>query len=77
MPGFVPVIGPEPCTGRDRGSIQERRRVLVTELEGGTLTSSAGDLVSLLVRLCCPFSGVGVRGTWWCLGAGRRHAVGS
>ena len=26
------------------------RRVLVVELEGGTLTSSAGDLVSLLVR---------------------------
>ena len=26
--------------------------MLVTELEGGTLTSSAGDLVSLLVRPC-------------------------
>ena len=26
-------------------------RVFVAELEGGTLTSSAGDLVSLLVRL--------------------------
>jgi hypothetical protein len=40
--------------------------VFVTELEGGTLTSSAGDLVSLLVRLF--FGGVGnvvVRGSWW------------
>ena len=30
--------------------VVERRRVLVVELEGGTLTSSAGDLVSPLVR---------------------------
>ena len=30
--------------------VQELRRVLVAELEGGTLTSSAGDLVSLLVQ---------------------------
>ena len=29
-------------------------RVFVTELEGGTLTSSAGDLVSLLVPLGDP-----------------------
>ena len=47
-------------------------RVLVTELEGGTLTSSAGDLVSLLVRLFFGRAWNAVAG-----GAGRRHAVGS
>jgi len=35
--------------------------VFVTELEGGTLTSSAGDLVSLLVRLRVSF---GMCGVW-------------
>jgi hypothetical protein len=54
-------------------------RVFVTELEGGTLTSSAGDLVSLLVRLVDPArsrvgEGLERGGVWW---AGRRHAVGS
>jgi hypothetical protein len=40
------------------------RRVWVAELEGGTLTSSAGDLVSLLVRpsLVSSDAGVGVEG---------------
>ena len=41
--------------------------MFVTELEGGTLTSSAGDLVSPLVRpppLGVVWNGV-VPGGWW------------
>ncbi len=49
-----------------------------TALEGGTLTSSAGTSVPLLVRLAVVSFGMrGGRGTRWGVGSGRRHAVGS
>jgi hypothetical protein len=42
--------GPEPCTDREASPFGDAR-VFVTELEGGTLTSSAAGFAWCLVRL--------------------------
>jgi hypothetical protein len=67
------MVGPEPRTDRDRCSIKGCRRVLVAELEGGTLTSSvAGSHLvpsTALLREGVERDRVG--------NGDRRHAVGS
>jgi len=65
-------VGPELCSGRDGRPLPGGHGVSGTVLEGGTLTSSAGTMVPLLVRLFLQ-----ERGTWWGVGSGGRHAVGS
>ena len=67
--------GPEPCTDREVFSFEDAR-VFVTELEGGTLTSSAAGFAWCLVRPLMSSDVVG-RGTGSGEVGGCRHAVGS
>ena len=57
-------VGPELCSGRDGRPLPGGHGVSGTVLEGGTLTSSAGTMVLLLVRLF-----LSERGTWWGVGS--------